>query len=271
MRHHKLKKALALSFVFLMLAVMYIPILLLIAFSFTGGGTIGDWEGFTFELYIDMFRNADLLDALGNTLLIGVIAAGGAMIIGTLTAVGLHSMRSKRARAIINGATRITVINADIVTAAAFMLLFLTVRFIPLGFATIIIAHTVITIPYVILTVTPRLTQLNPNLYEAGLDLGAGPMRSLRKVILPQLIPAMIGGFALAFALSLDDFVITSFNNGGMRPTLSTYLYDARSKGGIPEELRAVSALIFVVSFAILIAVNVRASKRAKQAAKNKV
>ena len=177
-------------------------------------------------------------------------------------AVGIQQL-GKRTKKFVNGMSQITVINADIVTGAAFMLFF---TFFPSelsGFPALIIAHTIITMPYVLLSVTPRLMQLNPNLYEAGLDLGAGPMRTLGTVILPQLVPGMISGFALAFTLSLDDYVISKFINGNVQ-TISTLIYSATKKG-IPPVWRAVSSLLFIVVLAVLIVINLRSAKKAKE------
>jgi len=275
MKYFRFKKALCLSFVFLMLALLYIPILLLIIYSFTGaaakGSTeIGAWNGFTFENYLKVFTNDALVESILNTLIVALSSAALATVIGTVTAVGLHSMR-KRLRSVVNAANQITVINADIVTSVAFVLFFAVVFKainIDSGYATLIIAHTVITTPFVILTVAPRLAQLNPNVYEAGLDLGAGPLRTLVTVVLPQLIPAMISGFALAFTLSLDDFVVTKYNNG-IVPMLPTYLYNSLAKSSVPIELRAVSTLFFAVSLTILVAVNIYSRKKMKQSALN--
>ena len=269
MNHRKLKKTLALSFIFLVLAVLYIPILLLVIFSFTQtkSGEIGDWNGFTMMLYEKIFQNSELMAALGNTLLIASISSLIAVLIGTISAVGIFYLK-RRMKAAANTLNQIIVVNADIVTAVAFMMFFFIIGFRTYGYVTLIIAHSMITIPYVILTVSPRLSQLNVNLYDAGLDLGAGPMRTLFTVVVPQLIPSMIAGFAMAFTLSVDDFVITQFNNGGgMINTLSTYLYNSFRKGGrVLQEMRALSTVIFFLSFAILLAVNIYSAKKKKKA-----
>lgn len=255
MKHAKLKKGLALSFVYLMLVLIYLPIFILIVYSFTESRTIGNWTGFSFQLYKDMFNDPEILGAMGNSLIIAVVSSLLATFIGAFSAVGIYHLR-KAPKLYMDTVSQVTLVNADIVTGIAFMLFFLTVRFIPDGFATLIIAHTMICIPYVIMSVTPRLSQLNPNLYEAGLDLGASPLRTLFKVILPQLIPGMVGGFALAFTLSLDDFVITKFNNGDVS-TISTYLYNKIKVKGVQPELRAMSTIIFLAILLILILINV--------------
>lgn len=260
----KLKKALCMSFVYLMLAIVYLPILILIIYSFTESKSIGIWHGFTLSLYAQVFADAEMMGAVGNSLIVAVSASLLATFIGTFTAIGIFYARKKWYKSVLNTMSQITMVNAEIVTGVAFMLLFLAVRFIPKGFPTLIIAHTIITIPYVIMSVLPRLSQLNPNLYEAGLDLGAGPIRTMFTVLLPQLIPSMISGFALAFTLSLDDFVVTKFVNGDVA-TISTYLYNKIAKKGVMPALRALSSLIFAVILLVLVAVNVSAHRKRKQ------
>lgn len=262
----KVKKALALSFVYLMLAVTYVPILVLVVYSFTGAKVMGMWSGFTLELYAKIFTDTEIMEAVRNSLILAVTASLIATFFGTVSAVGIFYMRSWR-RKYMDFLTKITMINAEIVTGIAFLLLFVLVRFIPTGWPSLILAHVFITMPYVIMSVLPRLGQLNPNLYEAGLDLGASPIKALWKVLLPQLLPAMVSGFALAFTLSLDDFVVTKFVNGSV-PTISTYLYNKLTKKGVQPVLRALSSLIFFAVLVILLVINLLSRKRAKTAAK---
>lgn len=257
----KTKKALGRAFIYLMLALIYLPILVLIIYSFTATKSIGNWEGFTLSLYGEVFTNSEMMTAVGNSVLVALVSSLLATVIGTLAAVGIYYTRAKWYKAILNLTSQITLVNADIVTGVSFMMLFLALNMIPKGYATLIISHTMITTPYVIMNVLPRLSQLNPNLYEAGLDLGAGPVRTFLTVLLPQLLPAMISGFALAFTLSLDDFVVTKFVNGDVS-TISTYLYNKIAKKGVMPELRALSTLIFVAILAVLIAINVFSHRR---------
>ncbi|MDR2202542.1 MAG: ABC transporter permease [Clostridiales bacterium] len=261
----KLKKRLALAFVWLVLALMYVPILILVIYSFTDSRSMSTWNGFTFYLYVQMISDSEIMSALANTLVIAVSSSLLAMLIGTVSAVGIFYLKV-RARAAANLVNQITVINADIVTAVAFMVFFVRTKLLPDGYATLILTHTMITIPYVVLSVTPKLARLDPNLYDAGQDLGAGAFRSLVTVVFPQLIPGMISGFALAFTLSLDDFVITKLNNGGTVDTISTYLYTRLAKKGVKPVLRALSAAIFIVSLIILVSVNVYSKRKAKRA-----
>ena len=261
----KAKKIVGGIFIGLMLAFTYLPIIILIIFSFAPGSkAIGNWGAIDWSgaLYVELFESADILEAIKNTFVIALVSSVLATIIGTLGAIGIAQL-GRRSKRIVNGMSQITVVNAEIVTGAAFMLFFTLFPREFEGYPALIIAHTIITMPYVMLSVTPRLLQLNPNLYEAGLDLGAGPMKTLITVILPQLIPGMIAGFGLAFTLSLDDYVISKFINGGVQ-TISTMIYSATKKG-IPAVWRAVSSLIFIVVLAILIAINIKSAKKKKE------
>ncbi|MBE5731288.1 MAG: ABC transporter permease [Clostridiales bacterium] len=263
---------LVLRWVFLavVLACIYLPILLIIVYSFSSERNIGSDNGFgefTFSLYGRLFQNDLLMEATLNTLGIGLASALLATFIGTFTAVGLYYMR--KGKKAVNLVSQVTVVNAEIVTAVGFLLLSIFLRdviHIPIekGVLWLIITHTVLTTPYVILTVSPRLNQLNPNLYEAGLDLGARPMRTLFTVIMPQLIGGMVSGFALAFTLSLDDFVVTNLNKGtsGVN-TISTYVYD-NLKRNLDPAIRALSTIIFVVVLVVLIVFNIIKNKKAK-------
>ena len=249
-------------FIALMLAFVYLPIIILIIFSFAPTSkAIGNWANIAWstDLYVELMQSEGILEAIKNTFILALTSSTLATIIGTVGAVGIHKLK-RRPKAIVNGMSQITVVNAEIVTGAAFMLFFTLFPRELEGFPALIIAHTIITMPYVLLSVMPRLTQLNPNLYEAGLDLGAGPLRTLVTVILPQLIPGMIAGFGLAFTLSLDDYVISKFINGDVQ-TISTMIYSATKKG-IPAVWRAVSSLIFVVILIILIAMNMAKRKK---------
>ncbi|MBQ7642541.1 MAG: ABC transporter permease [Clostridia bacterium] len=253
------------------LTAIYLPLLMIIAYSFSTAQSVGGEYGeFSFALYAKLFENEKLLDATKNTLIIGLVSALLATLLGTAAAVGIHYMR-KKFRTAVDAASQITVVNAEIVTAMGFFLLMIFLRDtlkIPVNFSLwwLIIAHTVITTPYVILTVTPRLKQLNPNLLEASMDLGAGPMRSLLTVMFPQLAGAMISGFALAFTLSLDDFVITNINSFGANiDTISTFIYSGIRKKGIPNEIRALSTIIFITVLVALIVFNVIKNKKQKK------
>ncbi|MBP5405498.1 MAG: ABC transporter permease [Clostridia bacterium] len=256
----------------LVLAAIYLPLVMIIVYSFSASQSVGGEYGeFTFRLYARLVENSDILVALRNTLVIGLSSAALATILGTTASIGIHYMR-KKIKSAVDTASQITVVNAEIVTAMGFFLLIIFLRdtvMIPVNFGIVwlILTHTVITTPYVILTVTPRLQQLNPNLLEASMDLGAGPMRSLFTVMLPQLAGAMVSGFALAFTLSLDDFVVTNINGADVE-TISTFVYAGMRKKGIPVEMRALSTIIFIVVLTALIVYNVVKNKKAKEQAK---
>ena len=261
------------ALIILVLAALYLPLLMIIVYSFSASKTVGGEFGtFTFVLYKNLFSNTKLLSALKNTMIIGVASAAIATILGTTASVGIHYMR-KKAKSAADTASQITVVNAEIVTAMGFFILMIFLRDvvrIPVNFnlGWLIVTHSVITTPYVILTVSPRLKQLNPNILEASMDLGAGPMRSLFTVMLPQLAGAMVSGFALAFTLSLDDFVVTNINSiGADLETISTYVYSG-IKRKMPIDIRALSTIIFVVVLSALIVYNVMKDKRAKKLAK---
>ena len=256
-------KVASIIFITIMALLIYMPILLLMVYSFTTSKTIGEWNGFSFDLYTEMFNDPEIMTALLNTLIVGVTASLLASIIGVITSVGIYSMK-KTGRKLMDGITQITMVNADIVTAAAFMMFFILVQIIPDGYATLIVAHTVICTPYVIMSVLPKLSQLDPNVYEAGLDLGATPTKTLWKVMVPQLLPAIISGFALAFTISLDDFTISTFVSSSV-DTIPQYLYNKLKFKGVMPVLRALSTLILVVAFVILITINIVQNKKKKQ------
>ena len=255
------------------LAAIYLPLIMIIAYSFSTAKSVGgDFGDFTFVLYEKLFQNKQLLTATKNTIIIGLVSALLATILGTTAAVGIHYMRRKT-KAAVDAASQITIVNTEIVTAMGFFLLMIFIRDtvrIPVNFSIwwLIITHTVITMPYVVLTVSPRLKQLNPNLLEASMDLGAGPMRSLITVMLPQLAGAMISGFALAFTLSLDDFVVTNINSFGANvETISTYVYSGIRKK-LSSDIRALSTIIFLVVLIVLIVYNVIKNKKARNEAR---
>ena len=265
MKKPKLAKALMLSGVFMALGIVYLPIMILIIFSFNYG-VVGQWNSGSLNNYRELFSSGVIWQALGNTLLIAVIAALLATVIGTLTALGIHYMKRKSRRSFIT-TNRVMMILPPVAMALALRLFFVATGFRQFGFATLIVSHAMITIPFVILTVMPRLSHLNANVYDAGQDLGANNARTLFTVILPQVIPAMIAGFAIAFVLSIDEFIITILNNGagsGIQ-TLSIYLHAAIARQSVPPVVLSMSSFIFIISFIVLIAVNILQTRRLKK------
>jgi spermidine/putrescine transport system permease protein len=206
-----------------------------------------------------------LIDAIKNTLTIALLAAIASTLLGSLAAIGIFNMRGRKKQA-INFLNDIPILNPDIITGISLFLLFVSLG-ISQGYTTVVLAHIAFCTPYVVLSVMPRLVQMNPNIYEAALDLGATPMQAMRRVILPEIRPGMISGFILAFTLSIDDFAVTIFTNGtdGLE-TLSTFIYADARKGGLTPELRALSTIILVVVLILLLVVNYRAHRQAKRA-----
>lgn len=247
----------ALIFLFL-----YAPIATLMVLSFNASKTRAKWGGFTLRWYAQLMHNDDILKALGNTLLIALLSSVIATVIGTVSCIAMNGMR-KRTRTILMGITNIPMLNADIVTGISLMLLFISfgLRF---GFGTILLSHITFNIPYVILSVMPRMKQLNPSIYEAALDLGASPATAFFKVVFPDLMPGILSGFLMAFTMSLDDFIITHFTKGAGVDTLSTKIYTEVRKG-IKPEMYALSTIIFVTVLVLLILVNAAPEKKERK------
>ena len=221
--------------------------------SFNNTKTRSKWNGFTGKWYLQLFQNKDIMNALYTTLIIAFLSALIATLIGTAAALGIQAMRTK-ARTLLLGVTNIPMLNADIVTGISLMLLFIACRF-TLGFSTILLAHITFNIPYVILSVMPKLKQTSKRTYEAALDLGASPSYAFRKVVLPDIMPGIFSGFLLAFTMSLDDFVITHFTKGPGIDTLSTKIYSEVRKG-IKPEMYALSTIMFLTVLILLFLVN---------------
>lgn len=232
---------------------MYAPILTLIVLSFNSSKSRARWGGFTLQWYANLFSDNAVLNAMANTLIIALISTVAATVIGTMTCVGLMGLR-RRSRAFIMGVTNIPMINADIVTGISLMLLFKVLHF-ETGFITVLLAHITFNIPYVMLAVLPRMKTINPNVYEAAVDLGAGPLYAFRKAVLPDLMPAVLSGSLMAFTMSIDDFIITYFTKGSGFDTLSTKIYN-EVKRGIQPEIYALSSIIFVMVIILLAASN---------------
>ena len=255
-----LKKIASRFYLFLMFAFLYLPIIVLIILSFNDSRTRVKWGGFTFRWYTGCFQDEKIMSAFATTLQITFLSAIISTLIGTLAAIGIAAMK-KKAQTIYLGATNIPLLNADIVTGISMMLLF--VKFMDLGFVTVLIAHITFSIPYVILNVLPKLKQLNPSTYEAALDLGASPLYAFFKVTWPEILPGVFSGFMMAVTMSLDDFSITYFTKGAGINTLSTMLYTELRKG-IKPELYALSTILFFAVLILLLIGNIRPAKTSK-------
>ena len=240
-------------YVFLIFLFLYAPIVTLIVLSFNASRTRAKWGGFTTRWYVSLFRNDAIMNALLNTLTIALIASLTTTVIGTIACIAIINMK-KKSRAIWMGITNIPMLNADIVTGISLMLLFLSLG-LKFGYGTILLSHITFCIPYVILSVMPRMKQFNTSTYEAALDLGAGPVYSFFKVVLPDILPGVLSGFLMAFTMSLDDFIITHFTKGAGVDTLSTKIY-TEVKKGIKPEMYALSTLIFITVLILLLLIN---------------
>ena len=256
------KKIFAQTYLWILLLLLYSPIVIIMIYSFTEAKVLGNWTGFSTKLYSSLFTTGTH-HALINTVTIALIAATASTLLGSITAIGIFNLKA-RSRKAISFVNSIPILNGDIITGISLFLLFVSLG-ISQGYTTVVLAHITFCTPYVVLSVLPRLKQMNPNIYEAALDLGATPMQALRKVIVPEIRPGMISGFMLALTLSIDDFAVTVFTigNEGLE-TLSTYIYADARKGGLTPELRPLSTIIFVVVLTLLIVINRRAGKEKK-------
>ena len=261
-------------FTLLVYVFLYAPIVLLIVFSFNATKSNRVWGGFSTQWYVELFHNTRLLGALRTTIILSVLAAVIATILGTAAAIGFYSMR-RRSRTAFLAVNNIPLTNADIITGVSMMLLFvfaigvfndsflsdlLGVRW-RTGFGTLLIAHITFNAPYVILSVMPKLRQLDPNIYEAAQDLGAPGFLAFRKVILPEIMPGVLNGLIIAFTMSIDDFVISYFTKGSGVTTLAVEIYTMVKKPVTPE-INALSTLMFLVVFALLLTVNIRQARQ---------
>ena len=241
---------LAIIFIFL-----YAPILVMAVFSFNDSRSTRLWEGFTLKWYQEIFLDDQVISALYTTLSVAVIASLIATFFGALAAIGIADMKKWR-KAVVMEVSYLPMLTPDIVIGISLMLLFIFIS-LPLGYFSMLLAHITFCLPYVILSVMPKLRQMDKNLYEAALDLGATPSQALRKVLLPQLKPGIITGFLLAFTISLDDFVVSFFTAGSGVNNLSMLIY-SMSKRGINPQINAISTLMFAVVLVLLLIVNMR-------------
>lgn len=246
-------------YVILIFIFLYAPIVTLMILSFNASKTRAKWGGFTLKWYMQLFENDAILQAFYNTMLIAFLSAFIATIIGTIAAISISGMK-KRNRAIFMGITNIPMLNAEIVTGISLMLLFISIG-IKFGFITVLLSHITFNIPFVILSVMPRIKQLNISIYEAALDLGASPLRAFFKVVFPDIMPGVVAGFIMAFTMSLDDFIITHFTKGPGLNTLSTKIY-TEVKKGIKPEMYALSTIIFITVLTLLLLVNHKPKKK---------
>ncbi|MBR5542477.1 MAG: ABC transporter permease [Oscillospiraceae bacterium] len=254
-------KKLSKAYLGLVLAFLYAPIVVLMVYSFNASKSRAVWQGFTFDWYKTLFANEAIMSSLYTTLLCGVLSALIATVIGSMAAYGLGKSR-KASGGLVLSIAYIPMLNAEIVTGVSLMLLF-TIMGLDLGFFTMLIAHITFGIPYVILTVLPKVRQIDWSLAAAAQDLGCTPWQSFWKIIFPELLPAIGTGFLLSLTMSIDDFIISFFTTGNGVSNLSITIY-TMAKRGIKPEINALSTIMFTVIFVILIIANVGAVKREK-------
>ena len=258
-----MKKAVSRVYMTLVFVFLYAPILLLIVFSFNDSDTKSRtvWSGFSTRWYEQLFQDRMLLDALRNTLIIAVVAAVASTVSGTLAAISIDSMKKWKRKLVMN-ITNLPMLNPEIVTGVSLMLLMVfAARFlgVDLGMGSIILAHITFCLPYVILSVLPKLGQMDPHLYEAAQDLGCTPVRAFFKVVLPEIMPGVVTGMVMAFTLSIDDFIISYFCSGTTQ-TLPVFIYSMTRKRVSPE-INALSTLLFAVVLLLLLVINIRQGK----------
>ena len=256
-------KTLSKVYMGLVLMFLYVPIFVLIVFSFNETKSRSVFSGFTLDWYAKLFRNEVIISSLMNTIIIAVIASIAATLLGTLAAIGINSMR-RVPKAIVMNITNMPIVNPEIVTGVSLMLLFVffAARMnLEFGFVTLVIAHITFDVPYVILNVMPKFRQMDPNLFEAAQDLGCSPFTALRKVILPEIMPGVVSGFLMSFTFSLDDFVISYFTSGSTSQTLPITIY-SMTRRKISPEINALSTLIFVVVVIVLMVKHIIETKQ---------
>ena len=263
-----IRKYLQKIYLALIFILLYAPIVTLIVLSFNQSKTRAKWGGFTLKWYKELLKNEQIMSAFYTTLIIAFVSAAIATVIGTAAAIAIQGMKQKW-KTMYMGLTNIPMMNAEIVMGVSLMLLFIAFH-MTLGFGTILIAHITFNIPYVILSVLPKLKQTNRYAYEAALDLGASPVKAFFKVVFPDIVPGVLSGFMLAFTMSLDDFVITHFTKGPGIDTLSTKIYTEVRKG-IKPEIYALSTIMFVTVLVLLILVNYSPKEEEESAVRKKV
>ncbi len=254
------KRLLQRAYIVLIFGFMYLPIAVLIAYSFNENKSRTVFSGFTLDWYRSLFHNEMILSALGLSLVLALVSSVLATVLGTLATIGIHSM-SRRTQLIVNNISYVPVVNPEIITGVSLMLLFVLLQKAGIGgeggifgWFTLLIAHITFNVPYVIFNVGPKLRQLDSSLYNAALDLGCTPRQAFFKVIMPQLTPAILSAFLICLTYSIDDFMISYFNCGTMQ-TLPIAIYSMTRKKVSPE-INALSAIIFLVILAIILISN---------------
>ncbi|MGI5896552.1 MAG: ABC transporter permease [Oscillospiraceae bacterium] len=268
MKKRAIGSNLYLGLVFLFL---YLPIIVMMVFSFNESKSRANFTGFTFKWYQELFKNDLIMNSFWNTILIAVLASVIATVVGTLAAIGISNMKKLTRKTVMN-ATYLPIINPEIVTGVALCLLFVFLAGVfgmQFGFATVLIAHITFVLPYVILNVLPKLSQMDKSIYEAALDLGCSPVKAYWKVVLPEIMPGIFAGFLMSFTYSLDDFIITYFVSGSGFQTLPVTIYGMVRKKVNPQ-INALSTILFLVVLVLLVLMNIKSMKKAKKKETNR-
>ena len=260
---------LAKIYIVLVFVFLYAPMAVMTVFSFNGNSSTYKMSGVSTQWYERLFSDSITMDALKNTIILAVVSAIIATVMGTLATIGINSMRNKHLRSSVMSVTNVPMMNPEIVTGISMMLLFVFIgrtlgKNDSLGFATILIAHVTFQLPYVILSVLPKLRQTDPRIYEAAQDLGCHPLNAFFKVVFPQILPGIVSGAIMAFTLSLDDFIISYFTNGPDFQTLPIHIF-SMTKKRVKPDMYALSTLIFVAIFILLILFNIAQAKSEKK------
>lgn len=258
-----MKKIASKLYLLLIFIFLYAPIIVLIVFSFNQSKSRAKFTGFTLDWYKELFNNEQIIYSLLNTLLVAVIASVIATILGTMAAIGIRNMK-KRTRGAIMNFTYLPIINPEIITGISLMLLFVFIANnsnFKLGFISVLIAHITFCVPYVILSVMPKLRQVDNSLFEAAQDLGCNPRQAFFKAIIPEIMPGIITGLLMSFTFSIDDFVVSYFTTGSSFQTLPITIYSMTRKKVNPQ-INALSAIIFLVVLAVLIIINIKDAKK---------
>ncbi len=264
----KIKNFFEKFYLLIILAILYAPIILLIIYSFSNSANFNFSQGFNFKAYEAIFtsdKSPELWAAIGNTFLIATVSSVIAAVMGTFASIGIFHL-GKRARRLVENVNQFPIINSEIVMAVSLMVFFVTFAF-PQGYLRLIIAHIAFCTPYVVLSVLPKLESMDPNIYEAALDLGANPFTAMTKVMIPIISPGIMSGFVMAFIMSMDDFIITQINKGadtGIN-TLSTYIYSDARVQGLEPFWYALFSIIFIIMVATVFSVNFAKARKQKR------
>jgi len=256
------KKWLSNFYLALVFLFLYAPIAVLIIFSFNDSKSTGHWAGFSLRWYQDLIQDSRMQSAISTTVIVAILATAIATIVGTLTAIGIYKL-TKKTKAFVLNVNYLPIISPEIVTAVGLMMLYRSLKF-NFGFMTMLLAHIMFCIPYVVLSVLPRLYAMNPNMAEAAMDLGATPMQAIRKVVIPEIKPGILAGSLMAFTMSIDDFVISYFNTGNGVSNLSIEVY-AMARRGIRPTVNALATIMVALVLITVLTANKIALKNKKE------